>query len=168
MSKGVRARAKPKAATSDILGGSARIVRVPAKRRKHYERLTELLELLVQRQADLAQAAREELPSYSMHMADAGTDSYDRGFALGMLSSEADAVFEVEEALRRIRDGTYGICQVTGKPIEPARLEAIPWTRFSAVAEKQLEREVAIKHARLNPRQSVKELECAGPSEEED
>lgn len=153
------AQPKPKAATSDILGGPPQGPRVPAKWRRHYERLKELLDLLVRHQADLAREGRERQPSYSMHMADAGTDSYDRDFALGLLSSEADAVYEVEEALQRIRDGAYSICEVTGKPIEPARLEAIPWTRFSAAAEQQLERDGVVKHARLHPRQSVEDVE---------
>jgi RNA polymerase-binding transcription factor DksA len=88
-------------------------------------------------------------------MADAGTDTYDRDLALSLLSSEQDAVYEIEEALTRIRDGTYGVCELTGEPIEPDRLEAIPWTRFSTAAEKQLEREGGVKRARLNPRESV-------------
>jgi RNA polymerase-binding transcription factor DksA len=96
------------------------------------------------------------------HLADAGTDSYDRDFALGMLSSEQDAVYEIEEALSRIQAGTYGRCELTGKPIEPARLEAIPWTRFNAGAERQLEREGGVKHARLGPRETVADRSQGG------
>jgi len=100
-------------------------------------------------------------------MADAGTDTFDRDFALGMLSSEQDALYEIDEALNRIRDGTYGKCELTGKPIEPQRLEAIPWTRFSAAAEKQLEREGAVKKTRLGPRETVAKTE-ANSSDDED
>ncbi len=88
-------------------------------------------------------------------MADAGTDSYDRDFWLGMLSSAQDALFEIDEAIERIRGGTYGVCEVTGKPIEQNRLEAIPWTRFSAAAEKQKEAEGAFKAGRIGDRRSV-------------
>src|SRR5437667_415062 len=83
------------------------------------------------------------LPPFSTHMADAATDTYDRDFALSMLSCEQDSLYEIDEALDRIRDGTYGVCELTGKKIEPQRLEAIPWTRFTAEAEKQLEKQGA-------------------------
>ncbi len=86
-----------------------------------------------------------------MHMADAGTDSYDRDVALSMLSHEQDAIYEIEQALNRIRNGTYGICELTGKRIARGRLAAIPWTRFSVAAERALEREGAVAHARLGP-----------------
>ncbi len=107
------------------------------------------------RQSDLVKDANEEQPAFSLHMADAGTDSFDRDFALSRLSSEQDAVYEIDEAMMRIRRGTYGICELTGKPIEPKRLEAIPWTRFSAAAEKQLEREGEVRRARLGPREAI-------------
>jgi RNA polymerase-binding transcription factor DksA len=100
-------------------------------------------------------------------MADAGTDHYDRDFALGMLSSEQDAVYEIEEALNRIRDGTYGVCELTGKRIPEARLEAIPWTRFTAEAEKELEKGGALKRARLGPRETVPKIEASGGMEGE-
>ncbi len=150
-----RNAAKPKAATQDIVGSTQTPPRIAGKWRKHYNRLVELLDHFTRRQTDLNHDAIEENPSFSSHMADAATDTYDRDFALGMLSSEQDAVYQIEEALDRIRAGTYGICELTGKPIEPGRLEAIPWTRFSAAAEKQLEREGALKHASLGPRESV-------------
>jgi len=88
-------------------------------------------------------------------MSDAGTDTYDRDFALSMMSLEQDGLYEIQEALSRIQHGTYGICELTGKPIEPERLEAIPWTRFSADAEKRLEREGGATRARLGPREEV-------------
>jgi len=101
-------------------------------------------------------------------MADAGTDTFDRDFALGMLSSEQDALYEIDEALNRIRDGTYGKCEVTGKPIEATRLEAIPWARFSAAAEKQLEREGVVRKTRLGPRETVVRTEATTAAEEDE
>jgi RNA polymerase-binding transcription factor DksA len=101
-------------------------------------------------------------------MADAGTDEFDRDFALGMLSSEQDALYEIDEAINRIRDGTYGKCELTGKPIEAARLDAIPWTRFSAAAEKQLEREGLLRKTRLGPRETVAKTEASDADEEEE
>ena len=75
--------------------------------------------------------------------------------AIGILSSEQDALYEIEQALHRIRDGTYGICELSGKRIESERLQAIPWARFTAAAEKQLEKEGAVTRHRLGPRDTV-------------
>ena len=101
-------------------------------------------------------------------MADAGTDAYDRDFALGMLSTEADALNEIDHAIDRIRNGTYGICELTGKRIENERLDAIPWTRFSITAEKQLEREGQVKRAGLGPRETVRKTAPQAAEEDEE
>ena len=63
----------------------------------------------------LAKESAQEMPGYSLHMADSGTDNFDRDFALSLLSSDQDAVYEIEEALKRIEKKTYGICELTGK-----------------------------------------------------
>ncbi len=117
-------------------------------------------------QIDLAKDAKEEQPSFSRHMADAGTDSFDRDLALSLLSSQHEALYEIEEALERIRNGTYGICEVTGKPIEKERLKVEPWTRFSVAAKRQFERERNVESDRRRlaelrrlPRESVAEIE---------
>ena len=161
-----RGQRKPKAATRDVLGAPTAQVRIPAKWRAHYNRLIQLREALLSRQATLARDALDEQPSFSTHMADAGTDTFDRDLALGVLSSEQDALYEIDEAMNRIRQGTYGRCELTGKPIEPARLEAIPWTRFRAAAERQLEQAGELKRTRLGPRESVAQTEVAKKPEE--
>jgi RNA polymerase-binding transcription factor DksA len=81
-----------------------------------------------------------DLSSYGQHMADAGTDTFDRDFALSLVSNEQEALSEIESAIKRIRDGTYGICEITAKPISKERLLAVPFTRYSAEAQKQIER----------------------------
>jgi RNA polymerase-binding transcription factor DksA len=149
-----KSRAK-KAATNDILPNNGQPQKVPRKWAEHFKHLMELREKLSRERRTLKDEAAEESPTYSLHMADAGTDSYDRDWALGMLSTEQNALYEIEQALDRIRRGTYGICEATGKPIKPERLAAIPWTRFSADAEKQLESEGAADRARLGGRETV-------------
>ena len=111
--------------------------------------LLELREQLVRQMNGLAQESAQEMAGYSPHMADSGTDNFDRDFALSLLSSDQDAVFEIEEALKRIERKTYGVCELTGKSIPKSRLEAIPWTRFTVDAQAQLEREGALKSRRL-------------------
>lgn len=73
-------------------------------------------------------------------MADAGTDTFDRDFALSLVSSEQEALTEIDAAIKRIMDGTYGVCEVTGKPIAKERLLAVPFTRYSAEAQKEIEK----------------------------
>ena len=159
-------RRKPKAATEDVLGVAAKPVRINPKWRKHYDRLVELREHLTNSRARLSSDALSEQPTFSSHMADAATDTFDRDFALGMLSLEQDAIYQIEQAIDRINNGTYGICELTKKPIEPARLEAVPWARFSVAAERQLEREGARKRAGLGPRQTVAREPAAKEPEE--
>jgi RNA polymerase-binding transcription factor DksA len=102
-------------------------------------RLLRVRAVLLQRIKRLTEDASEETPGYSIHMADAGTDSFDRDLTLGLATFEQEALYEVDAALQRINDGTYGVCELTGRPIPWKRLEAIPWTRFSFEAEVQLE-----------------------------
>src|SRR5687768_182427 len=103
----------------------------------------------------LAKESAEEMASYSLHMADSGTDNFDRDFALSLLSSDQDAIYEIEEALKRIERNTYGVCEITGKTIPRARLEAIPWTRFTVEAQAQLEKEGALRQKRLGALGSI-------------
>lgn len=116
---------------------------------KFYQNLLELRERLLHQMDGLAKESTEELAGYSLHMADSGTDNFDRDFALSLLSSDQDAIYEIEEALKRIEKNTYGICELTGKTIPKARLEAIPWTRFTVEAQAQLEREGALRSRKL-------------------
>jgi RNA polymerase-binding transcription factor DksA len=111
--------------------------------------LLELREQLTKQMNGLAAESAQEMAGYSLHMADSGTDNFDRDFALSLLSSDQDAVYEIEEALKRIEKKTYGVCELTGRAIPRARLEAIPWTRFTVDAQAQLEREGALRSRRL-------------------
>lgn len=135
---------------------------------KYYVHLLELREQLVRQMNGLAQESAQELAGYSLHMADSGTDNFDRDFALSLLSSDQDAVYEIEEALKRIEKKTYGICELTGKPIPRARLEAIPWTRFTVEAQAQLEREGALKSRRLGQLGTIDSVGVAAEGEVEE
>lgn len=142
-------RRRRKAVTSEVVSSVPPRKNIPQKWRRHYNRLNELRNLLVKSRDTLKDNADEESPNYSSHMADAATDNYDRDFALSMLSSEQNAIYEIEQALNRIQDGSYGICEVTGKPIGRERLVAIPWTRFSLAAEKDLEERGQVRQTKL-------------------
>jgi len=74
--------------------------------------------------------AAGDLSSMPIHMADIGTDNYEQEFALGLMDSERKLLREIDDALERIDQGNYGICEGTGKPIPKARLKANPWARY--------------------------------------
>jgi DnaK suppressor protein len=74
--------------------------------------------------------AAGDLSSMPIHMADLGTDNYELEFTLGLIEGERAILREIDEALERIRQGTYGVCLATGKPIGKARLKAKPWARY--------------------------------------
>jgi RNA polymerase-binding transcription factor DksA len=121
---------------------------VPEKFRRFYKLLIDLRNHLtagieLHSEETLKRSAKDDagdLSSYGQHMADAGTDTFDRDFALSLVSSEQEALSEIEAAIQRIRDGTYGTCEITQKPIAKDRLLAVPFTRYSAEAQKNLER----------------------------
>src|SRR5882672_8574686 len=169
-------RSKPHgSATSASVLGQATVkskkngeFKVKAEWAKFYERLLELRDQLQRQMNGLAKESAQELAGYSLHMADSGTDNFDRDFALSLLSSDQDAIYEIEEALKRIEKGTYGICELTGKPIPKVRLSAIPWTRFTVEAQAQLEREGALKQRRLGTLGTVDSAAMVEVEEEEE
>ena len=124
-----------------ILGTTARRKAIPAKWAKHHARLLALRDYFLAERHEHARAAREPLETFSMSMADAATDEFDHVLALSALSAEQSALYEIDEALARIENGTYGICELSGEPISAARLNSLPWTRFSEAVEEQLERQ---------------------------
>ena len=81
--------------------------------------------------------------------ADSGTDNFDRDFALSLVSSEQDALIEIEEAILRIKDGSYGVCEITDKAIPAARLSAVPFTRYSVEGQAEHERNQHRKSNRM-------------------
>ena len=83
--------------------------------------------------------ASGDLSSMPIHMADIGTDNYEQEFALGLMDSERKLLREIDNSLGRIEQGTYGICEGTGKPIPKARLEAQPWARYCVEYARKLE-----------------------------
>jgi RNA polymerase-binding transcription factor DksA len=158
-----------------LLGLNHREKRLDPFVRKQKQKLLELRDAMVDSMAGVAQgtlrsrAEGSEASAFGMHQADAGSDAYDRDFALSLLSQEQDALYEIDEALKRIELGTYGKCEMSGKPIPHARLEAIPFARFTVECQSQLEKQS--KASRV--RQSVTSLfglteEDGGETEEEE
>ena len=83
--------------------------------------------------------ATGDLSSMPIHMADLGTDNYEQEFALGLMDSERKLLREIDDALQRIEDGTYDVCEGTGELIPKPRLEAQPWARFCVEYARMIE-----------------------------
>jgi RNA polymerase-binding transcription factor DksA len=121
---------------------------VPEKFRRYYRLLLDLrnhvlTQLGEHTEETLLKSSKDDsgdLSGYGQHMADAGTDTFDRDFALSLVSSEQEALSEIEAAIKRVHAGTYGICEATQKPIAKERLLAVPFTRYSTEAKKEVER----------------------------
>ena len=121
---------------------------VPKKHHRYLELLKDLREhvlseLDLHTKDTLKRSSKEDsgnLSGYGQHMADAGTDSFDRDFALSLVSTEQEALSEIEAAIERIHKGTYGVCEITGKPIAKERLLAVPFARYSIEGQVEYEK----------------------------
>jgi RNA polymerase-binding transcription factor DksA len=157
-SQGNRSNNIATASIADLLGGSNPFRKgegfvdeskqVPEKFRRYYRLLVDMRDALHKGLAFHSEEALKksgkddagDLSGYSQHLADAGTDTADRDFALSLISNEQEALKEIADAIERMKKGTYGTCEITLKPIPPARLIAVPFTRYSLEGQKELER----------------------------
>ena len=117
--------------------------------KKQKQKLLDLRDTLVDQMNGVARDSlgrgdeNNDASAFGMHQADAGSDAYDRDFALNILSQEQDALHEIEEALVRINSGEYGVCQGSGDGIPQARLEAMPFARCTVEYQEKLDSESA-------------------------
>ena len=80
-----------------------------------------------------------DLSGYAFHMADAGTDTYEREFVGNLVTAEQKILFEIDEALRRIKNLTYGICMKCEKNIRKTRLQIVPYARLCTKCKEKME-----------------------------
>jgi DnaK suppressor protein len=119
----------------------------PAFVQKQRQRLLDLRDDLMDAVSGMARDTIRNAPEGSeasgsgQHQGDAGSDAYDRDFALSVLAKEQDALYEIEQALRRIQSSSYGICEMSARKIPQARLEAIPFARLTVECQAQWEKE---------------------------
>jgi RNA polymerase-binding transcription factor DksA len=123
------------ATAADILGAN-RISKVPVRWSKHYQRLCEERDRLMARDCSTCETSRAKLDD----LAEAAAEESQQSLSLVAASATQNTIFEVVGAIRRIERGTYGLCEITGEPIEAERLRAIPWTRYSFHGQNELEK----------------------------
>lgn len=104
------------------------------------EKRAELIGDVSQMETEALQANSGSLSNLPQHMAEQGSDTYGQTLALDLAAADRRLIREIDDALARIEAGTYGICELTGRPIRPERLEELPWARYSIEAARELER----------------------------
>ena len=119
--------------------------RLVAKELAEYRKIllearVELIARVTGLEDDALRSSGGNLSNMPLHMADIGTDTFDQDLAIGMAETERELLREIDEALDRITAKTYGVCQLTGKPISKARLDAKPWAKYTIEAARQLEK----------------------------
>jgi RNA polymerase-binding transcription factor DksA len=148
--------------------------KMPPFYKKQMQRLRELRSALYDTMDGMAKDTIRSRPEGSdasvggMHMGDAGSDAYDRDFALSMLSKEQDALYEINEALGRLERGVYGVCELSGKKIPDERIEALPYTRYTREMQEQIERDNLGGKFRRPVVRSVFGLDDAAEEEEDE
>ena len=128
---------------------------VPSKWYWYYHKLQSIRENLLRDSAEQMAEFEEPLEAPGSDVADNATDEFDHDLALGLLAREEDSLFEVDAAIQRILDGSYGICEMTGKPIPEVRLRAVPWTRYTKEALDLLEKRKLVEGPHLEPLASI-------------
>jgi DnaK suppressor protein len=109
------------------------------------EKLEEILDNIVFMEEETLRKPRTDLSNMPIHMADMGTDDYEMENTLGLMDSERKLLAEIEDALARIENGTYGICEGNDEPIPKARLEAIPWARYCVACASLFEKGILVR-----------------------
>ncbi|OHB83727.1 MAG: hypothetical protein A2Z38_07505 [Planctomycetes bacterium RBG_19FT_COMBO_48_8] len=99
---------------------------------------------------DALREQRSNLSNTPIHMADLGTDSFEQEFTLELMDSERKLISEIDDAFKRIENGTYGTCEIGGEPISKQRLNAIPWARCCIKCASLLEKGIIQKENPLN------------------
>lgn len=114
--------------------------RIDPQWRRFYDQRLRQRDQMIDATTDLTAKAREVNPDpIQDEPAEVGTSTFHRDQLLGTVTMDEEQLSEINEAIARLESGTYGICQATGKPIAIERLEAVPWTRFSAEAQAEME-----------------------------
>ena len=99
-----------------------------------------LREQFLLHRSSLTRDAERPVDLATHDFADEANDAVNHDVAASVLLATDDILLEIDAALQRIENGSYGVCEMTGQPIPPARLAAIPWTRYTIAAEAELER----------------------------
>jgi RNA polymerase-binding protein DksA len=111
---------------------------------------SEILDNVTHMENEALRKQRSDLSNMPIHMADAGSDTFELENTLGLMDSERRLLQEIDDALERIENGTYGICEGGAEPIPKARLKAIPWARYCVTCASLSEKGLLAREEPLN------------------
>jgi RNA polymerase-binding transcription factor DksA len=151
------------ATSTDILGSNTRI-RIPVGWASQYECLCAERDKLLARDCSSGEVFQPKWDD----LADAASQEDQRSLCMVTASVTQGTIVEVLEAIRRIERGTYGICEITGEPIAPERLNSIPWTRYSYEGQRQVEVAGRARRPSLPALEGIGGLESADAEHEEE
>jgi len=117
---------------------------IEAYRRILLEKRAEVLGDVTEMEQEALGSRSGALSSFPQHLADQGSDEYDQSLALGLAASQRALLREIDAALDRIEQGTFGVCELLGTPIAKARLDATPWTRLSLEGARQADKSAGL------------------------
>jgi RNA polymerase-binding transcription factor DksA len=130
---------------------------IPKKWERHLAKLEGIREALLS-ECDLQESGvGESVEPGGSDDLDRASCETDHDLALGLLSHEENGLAEVEDAIQRIHDGTYGVCEATGERIPEARLRVVPWTRYTKAALERIEMKTWGKRPQLAPVFSIQD-----------
>ena len=109
------------------------------------------MEIDQDRRLDERSESESELSSSDQHQADLGTETFEREQDLAVIEQVESELADMEHAMRRLDDGTYGLCEVCGRPIGDSHLEALPATRLCVEHQQTAEREASADDASPDP-----------------
>ena len=109
------------------------------------EKLNEILNNVTSMEEDTLRRVRTDLSNLPFHMADAGSDNFEMENTLGLMDSERKLLMEIDDALSRIDNGTYGICENNNERIPKERLRAIPWARYCVACAGLFEKGILVR-----------------------
>ncbi len=111
--------------------------------------------------------AAGDLSSMPIHMADIGSDNFEQEFTLGLMDSERKLLMEIKDALARIENNEYGICQGTDKPISKERLRAKPWARYCIEYARMVEKGLVVEGEKYYDDSQDRDYDYSGLSDED-
>ena len=138
--------------------------KIAPKWHRLYDKLIGKRDELIDTIKEASEKAREISPDpIQREPADVGTATFQQDELLGSATLDQELLEEVNEAISRMENGSYGVCQLTGEPIPMERLEAIPWTRFTLEAQEKMESEGTATKAAIGPLGNLNERGTAPP-----
>ena len=102
-------------------------------------KLTDEIKSIAREASTSPREASGDLSAYTVHLADMAADTYDRELSMNIVSSEQEILYQIDDALKRLDDGSYGLCQQCNQPVSMSRLKAVPYASLCITCQRAKE-----------------------------